>query len=296
MCPHWDADGLAAAAIALRARGESADDAVLLERGQTPFGPDPPLPTGSVALLDWGIRPFARPGVVIDHHAPEAGLRADQLALSGYRAVPETSTAPLVRTLLPDAPAWLAAVGAFGDLGRAGFSLRECRGAPKAPVRRLTALVNAPRRVPDGPVREALALLVESESPVDALADPRAAVLDRCREEWRRDFVRVLKTPPAVEHAVALIEFESPYQVHPLVATAWSRRLAPRVVVAANSGYLPDRVNFALRGGQGDLRLFLRRAVPGLGGEFANGHDRATGGSLPPEEWARLKGALGLAA
>ena len=36
-------------------------------------------------------------------------------------------------------------------------------------------------------------------------------------------------------------------QVHPLIATRWSRRLAPAIVVAANEGFLPGRVNFAIR-------------------------------------------------
>jgi single-stranded-DNA-specific exonuclease len=80
--------------------------------------------------------------------------------------------------------------------------------------------------------------------------------------------------------------------VHPLVATAWSRRLAPRIVVAANDGYIPGRVNFAVRGGSGDLRRVLRDALPAAEGEFAHGHERATGGSLPPAAFDALVEAL----
>jgi len=93
---------------------------------------------------------------------------------------------------------------------------------------------------------------------------------------------------------VALLRFSSPAQIHPLVATAWSRRLDPRVVLAANDGCLPGRVNFAVRGGDGDLRALLRQAHPDVGGEFAHGHDRATGGSVAPEDFERLLAALGL--
>jgi single-stranded-DNA-specific exonuclease len=97
---------------------------------------------------------------------------------------------------------------------------------------------------------------------------------------------------------VAAIVFASPFQVHPLVATTWARRLSPRVVLAANDGYLPGMVNFAVRGGPPgtDLRALLREALPGQGGEFAHGHDRATGGSLPPATFARLLEALGVPA
>ncbi len=52
-------------------------------------------------------------------------------------------------------------------------------------------------------------------------------------------------------------------------------------------------VNFAVRGGAGDLRAVLRAALPDVGGEFAHGHDRATGGSLSPDDFERLLGALG---
>lgn len=293
--PHTDADGLAAGAIALRARDEGADAALLLSRGETPFGADAALPPGPVAVLDWGVRPLARPGILVDHHAPESEPRPDQIVVTGYGERPETTTAALVRRLLPEAPPWLAAVGAVGDLGDAGFALPECAGAPKSAVRALVPLVNAPRRLPDGPVREALALLVEHDDPGALLRDPRAARLAGAREEWQAAYRGALRTAPLVRDGVALLRFASPYQVHPVVATAWSRRLAPRVVVAANDGYLSGRVNFAVRGGSGDLRRLLRDALPHADGELAHGHDRATGGSLPPEQFEELMRRLGLA-
>ena len=292
--PHTDADGLAAGALALRARGERADAAVLLRRGETPFGPGAPLPPGSVAVLDWGVRALDRPGLLVDHHAPEAEPRAGQLVVSGYAERPETSTAPLVRRLVRAQPSSLAAVGAVGDLGDAGFALPECAGAPKTAVRRLVPLVNAPRRLPDGPVRDALALLVEHDDPRDALRDARAERLAAARDEWRGALAKAMRTAPRVGEHFAVIRFSSPYQVHPLVATAWTRRLAPRVVLAANDGYLPDRVNFAVRGGHGDLRKLLRDALPDARGEFAHGHDAATGGSLALDDFDRLLDGLGV--
>ena len=295
--PHTDADGLAAGALALRARGEGAERAVLLGRGEVPWGDAPPLPPGSVALLDWGVRRFARPGVLVDHHAPEAEPEAvgGAVVLTSYGAQPETPTAPLTRRLVPEQPAWLAALGAAGDLGDPGFALPEAAGAPKTAVRKLAPLVNAPRRLPDGPVRTALALLVEHDHPKGALADPRIAELEAAKREWRAGFDAAVRTAPIVGERAALLYFRSPYQVHPLVATTWARRLAPRVVLAANEDYLPGMVNFAVRGGDGvDLRRLLRDALPDAGGEFAHGHDRATGGSLPPEAFDRLVTALGV--
>src|SRR3954469_10267881 len=69
--PHTDADGLAAGAIALRARGEPASRGRLYGRGENPWR-DPP--SGIPALLDWGVRAFKGRAVIIDHHAPEADL------------------------------------------------------------------------------------------------------------------------------------------------------------------------------------------------------------------------------
>jgi single-stranded-DNA-specific exonuclease len=292
--PHTDADGLASGAIALRLLGAPAQAAVLIGRGATPFDADAQLPPGRLAVLDWGVRPLDRPAVFVDHHAPEHAVGCEHVVVCGYSERPAVSTAVLMRRIVPEAPAWLAAVGAFGDLGGAAFALPECNPAPRGAVRTLTALVNAPRRLPDGPVREALALLVESSSAEAALADPRAGMLEEAKAEWQSAYRVALATPPRVADETALIRFASPYQIHPLIAAAWRRRLAPRAVIAANDGYLPGRVNFAVRGGRGDLRQLLRSALPDAGGEFAHGHDRATGGSLEAPDFERLLAGLGL--
>jgi single-stranded-DNA-specific exonuclease len=292
--PHTDADGLAAGALALRERGEGAGAAVLLGRGETPWGPGVSLPDGPLAILDWGVRALDRPALVVDHHSPEAGPREDQVVVSSYGEVPEAPTAVLMARIVPGAPAWLAAVGAVGDLGTDGFERPETRGAPKGAVRRLAGLVNAPRRLPDGPVRTALALLVEHDDAAGALADPRVAELEEAKRVWRAEFDRAVRTAPRVGERAALLRFSSPCQVHPVVAQAWARRLTPRVVLAANDGYLPGRVNFSARGGEGSLVALLRGALPDAEGEFAHGHDRATGGSLAPEQFERLLTALGL--
>jgi single-stranded-DNA-specific exonuclease len=290
--PHTDADGLSAGALALRARNEGADAAVLFTRHGSPWRSPDALPPGRPALLDWGVREFPRPALMIDHHVPETDDPGDDITVFTEQ---ETSTSALVRRLLPEQPAWLAAVGAVGDLGDAGFTLPEAHPAPKTAVRRLVSLVNAPRRLPDGPVRTALALLVEHDDPKAALADPRIAELEDAKREWRAGLDAVVRTAPRVAPDAALIRFASPYQVHPLVATTWARRLAPRMVIAANDDYLPGRVNFAVRGGgkTDDLRARLRAALPDATGDVGNGHARATGGSLPPDEFERMIRALG---
>jgi single-stranded-DNA-specific exonuclease len=295
LVPHTDADGLSAGAIARRGIPGPVD-VVLLGRGQTPFGADAPLPEGRVAVLDWGVREVARPGLLVDHHVPETEPRADQVLVTGHGETPEVSTAALMRRLVPEAPAWLAALGAFGDLGDRGLALPECAGAPRGVVRQLAPLVNAPRRLRDGPIHVAWDLLIDHDDPRELLADPRVDDLRAARDACRAELDRAMRTAPVVSEGLAVLRFRSPCQVHPLVATAWQRRLAPRVVLAANDDYIPGRVNFAVRGGGGDLRAMLREALPDEPGEFAHGHPAATGGSLAPDRFEALLVALGVPA
>lgn len=293
--PHPDAGGLAAGVIALRARGESAQAAVLLEEGVTPFTPGAPLPPGPLAILGWGVRALDRPGLFVDHHAPEAAPREDQVVVHSYGAVPGTPTAALMRRIVPDGPAWLAAVGSLAELGDEAFHLPEAPERRQESVRRLCSLVDAPRRVHDGPVRTALAVLLDAEDARAALEDPRIGELEAAKRAWRAELDRVIGTEPIVGDGIALLRFSSPSRVHPQVATMWARRLAPRVVVAANDGWLPGRVSFAMRGGDGSLLALLRAALPeGFDGEAGHGIDHATGGSVAPEDFERVMDALGV--
>ncbi|HEV7753788.1 MAG TPA: hypothetical protein VGO71_19705 [Baekduia sp.] len=290
--PNVDADGLAAGAIALRARGEGADAATLLERGVTPFASDAPLPDGPLALLSWGVRELDRPAVMVDHHVPEVAPRADQVVVSSFGESPEVPTAALMRRVIPDAPAWLAAVGAVGDLGPAAFGLDGLRDVTQGPVRRLAGLVDSARRVPGGPVGTALALLVEHDRPEAALADPRIAELEAAKRAWKAEYDRLVDRTPVMNDAVAVLRLSSTARVHPLIATMWARRLATRLVVVVNDAYLADRVDFAARGGRG-LPSILRAALPDAEGEFGHGRDRASGGSLTARDFERLLVGLG---
>jgi single-stranded-DNA-specific exonuclease len=289
---HDDADGLSSGAIALRATGRSASDATLLPRGVTPWQGSELIPPGPLAVLDWGIQPLDRPALYVDHHALEVrSLAADQVAITGAGADPEVTTSVLMGRLCPEVPNWLAAVGATGDLGDRGLALPDFElGIVKTHVRKLATLVNSPRRVPNGPLRTALAILVDAESAKEALADPRIAELEEARAMYRSEFERVVKTAPEFGPDIAVLQFSTPMLVHGLVAMQWSRTLRPRPVLAANFDYLPGLVNFSVRTADQshDLRALLRAALPDEGGEFAHGHAQATGGSLPYDRFEAL--------
>jgi hypothetical protein len=103
------------------------------------------------------------------------------------------------------------------------------------------------------------------------------------------------RSAPVFSGSVALVRVRSPYQVHPLVAQIWRSRLKKSLVIAANEQYLPGLVNFSVRGPEGmNVRDFLRRIpLPPGDGEYARGHDAASGGSLPVQRWNLLLELLG---
>ncbi len=58
-------------------------------------------------------------------------------------------------------------------------------------------------------------------------------------------------------------------------------------MLAANMGYRPGWVHFAVRGGRDrDLVSFLaKHRPPGADDAYGNGHRQATGGALRPAAW-----------
>jgi hypothetical protein len=223
--PHPGADGLAAGAIALRARRERAAAAVLLDA--SPYEPGAPLPDGPLAILDWGIRALDRPALLVDHAMPEVAPRDDQVFVSGYGEIPIVPTAALLRRVVRDAPLWLAEIGVAAEIGpdHVGHDVRQLAG-----------LVDAPRRVPDGAVRTALEVLTAHEEPVDALADPRIAVLDEARRLWKGALERVMRIEPEHHGDVSVVRFESDCVLEDIVARAWALRLPAHQVVAVRNG------------------------------------------------------------
>lgn len=143
------------------------------------------------------------------------------------------------------------------------------------------------------------------------------AALYRAKDEVAYELARVARVPPrfSSDGRIALLALSSQAQVHPLIATRWSRSLKGKnlvAVMAANDGYIPGKVNFAMRkaaqgggalaaGGEVDLIALLKSAVEGdeelrceLGSDFARGHALATGGSVDASVWPKLLKALGL--
>jgi single-stranded-DNA-specific exonuclease len=286
--PHHDADGLSAGA--LLAGATSGDALHVASPWDAPLAVD-----GPAVVADWGVRPVTGPSSVlyVDHHA--APERVEGVVVSPSNGG-STSTSLLAWKLLgrPAGGAWLAALGAVGDLGAGALKRRDVPAVGShTSVAKLASLITAAGRIHDGPIATAFHVLADSADEAQALEHPGRAELDTAAATVGESRARALRTPPRVGSDAALLRFAEPACVHPIVATAWARRLAPRVVIAANDAWRDGRVSFAVRSADGrDLRAWLltRWSPPAGTSDYARGHAQATGGVLDPdafEEFAR---------
>jgi single-stranded-DNA-specific exonuclease len=307
---HNDADGLSAAVIAMRAlaargvdvqplpsrRGEHVHHAAMHARIAA-------LEPNALIVADMGSRPApiipGLPTLLVDHHDASAGTPPGAVVLNGFDREPVATASVLMYLACRHLPgmesaAWLALFGAIADLG-SGADFAELLGirARGAAWSKAVSLVNAARRAPEDDAMTALRVL-ERASSVQEIASGRVPGVERLqayREAVQREVARCSRVAPKIIGDAALIQFSSAAQVHPIVATRWSRRLAPSVVIAANEGFLPGRVNFAVRcGADVNLLEWLRAQpfTPSPDAEYANGHPRATGGSLSLDDFGRF--------
>lgn len=221
---------------------------------------------------------------------------------------------------------WLCVVGTHGDLGT------TLKWSPPFPDMRATmkkhskktlndvvSAVNAPRRTATYDVRSAWDALCETSEPATVLKNPR---LSAARAEVSAEVERCTHTAPkfSPDGRIATFRISSAAQVHPIIATRWAGHLqskALEIVLVANEGYLPGKVNFSCRiprcargrhppvdiiqslrayaslpdpkaeeGQQGeqDTMSLLER----LGSDFARGHVQASGGIVAVNEFNEL--------
>jgi single-stranded DNA-specific DHH superfamily exonuclease len=261
---------------------------------------------GALFVLDLGSRDEAlanAPTCIIDHHRPD-GVPPNATLISAYTWDPIPNTSLLVYDLcaaIADVRDldWIAAIGALSDLGeRAPFALlAEVRERYSIKdLKEATALVNAARRASEYRPEVAARALLEHASARELVASQSEDVawLRAARAEVQREMAEAKKAAPKFANNVALVRIRSRCQVHPVIAQIWRTRLPKYIVIVANDGYLPGRVNFSMRtSSQVNLLDFLRAIDLGEGeGSYAHGHDQATGGSLPLERWEQLLAKL----
>ncbi|RST31386.1 DHH family phosphoesterase [Sphingomonas ginkgonis] len=313
---HFDADGLSAAALlvrALEAHGRHAVPA-LVGKGEGPWDEAvrdrlAVLDPGGLIVADLGTRPEpvlpGCPTLVIDHHVP-TGEPEDAITISGNGLDPEPTTALLAWWAAGALDAdegllWLAAIGLIGDMA-------EKRGFPeladaekrfgKTALKDAVSLLNAPRRTGAADAGPALRLLLSSDGPKEITkgTGEDALALHTAKAEVRTAMEAAKRAPPQIAGDVALIQLDSECQIHPLVAQQWRMRLKDKIVIAANRGYRAGWVHFAARSASGrNLIDFLAEHRPAnADGRYGNGHAQATGGALRSADWNAFIAGLGL--
>jgi single-stranded-DNA-specific exonuclease len=324
-----DADGVAAGVVwrlGMQRLGYSNLGLVLPDRERNAWSDENrrrvrELEPGRLFVLDLGSQPEpVLPGIptcFIDHHRP-TGVPPGDTLISAYSWNPIPCTSLLAYDLFRGfarhypSPGrirsridvggldWIAAIGAISDLGDgAPFDLLPAakkRYTAKY-LKEATALINAARRCADYIPEVAVEALLTFHSPRELVeADsPITARLQAARVQVSAALQEAKKAGPVFAGNVALVRIHSACQVHPLIATIWRTRLPKAIVIVANDGFMPGRVNFSVRTASGlSVLEFLDSIVlPEGEGHFGYGHDQASNGSLPPDRWQVLLKGMG---
>jgi len=350
--PDKDADGLSAGAIlrhtlVLLGLAKERIHVHLLSKGNTVHSEDERSQISAhnpayVFVVDQGSRsgpPLIdeeHTGLIIDHHfatARDFPKRSEHVTACGSPPVATSAllTYEICRPLHDDLAStcdWLCITGTHGDLGT------TLKWEPPFPDMKATfkkyskkllndvvSLINAPRRTATYDVKSAWDALCETTEPASVLKNAR---LLSARAEVNAEVERCTHAAPkfSSDGKVAVFRISSQAQVHPVIATRWAGHLqskALEMVLVANEGYLPEKVNFSCRVPRcarsrdppvdiiQNLRAYASLPEPGfidgdenfkdeeklpllerLGDDFARGHVQASGGIVAVDEFEEL--------
>jgi hypothetical protein len=347
--PDKDADGLSSGAILrhtliLLGLREDLIDVHVLSKGNNVHSPSEralmeAYNPAYIFVLDQGSRQspplVSDPDVcslVIDHHHATPADFPERSAHVTACMSPPVATSSLLTYLLclplhssvHDLTAWLAIVGTHGDLGTTLKWLppfpdmaEPLKRYKKKVLNDVVSYINAPRRTATYDVRSAWDALATTSEPASVLTNPR---LLAARQEVNAEVERCTHAAPkfSADGKVAVFRIRSEAQVHPVIATRWAGHLksnALEIVMVANEGYLPGKVNFSCRvarcargreeevniiqslrayaslpdkdgenDGEDTRPLLLER----VGDNFARGHVQASGGIVDVEDFEEL--------
>jgi hypothetical protein len=148
--------------------------------------------------------------------------------------------------------------------------------------------------------------LLENQDPKQILNNRR---LLEARHEINMEVEKRTHTPPKFtkDGKIAVFKIDSKAQVHPVIATRWAGHLkskALEIILVANYGYLPGKVNFSCRIARcardrdppvniieslkAVANLDTTDLVERLGENFARGHKEASGGIVNTAEFEEL--------
>ncbi|TVY49265.1 hypothetical protein LOCC1_G000819 [Lachnellula occidentalis] len=257
--------------------------------------------------------------IVIDHHISD-DFPEGATVVSGCHCPPVATTSlityEICKELDPDIASecgYLCAIGTHGDLGNTLKWLppfpdmtETFKRYTKKLVNDCVSYINAPRRTGTYDVITAWTALLEAKDPKEILNNRRLAL---ARQEINEEVEKRTHTPPkfSKDGKIAVLKIDSQAQVHPVIATRWASHLkskALEIVMVANYGYLPGKVNFScriarcVRGRDPPVNIIeslkavadldTTDLVKRLGENFARGHKEASGGIVNTAEFEEL--------
>lgn len=312
---HADADGIASAALGAAALERAGGTIAPLtpEKGHNIYDERfrralDALGAGAALMLDTGSRANgafgSTPTIVVDHHPTADRPRVHAFVHDDESPATTLLTLELVAPLAPlDDRHWLVALGILGDSGGRAIdhpilsAARSRFGAQ--PLREVVALINASGRAAHPEPEVALSALRRADDPRSIVhgESSEARRLHALRREVTAALAHARRVAPRVRGRFAIIEIASGCRIHGVLAAAWAKRLAPRIVLVSNRGYTPGRIHLSVRShAPHDLRAELRALLPHAGPDYAAGHARASGAILDEGTYAELLHAIDQAA
>lgn len=266
--------------------------------------------------------------LIIDHHfAEEGGFPEGAEYVTAHDCPPVATSSLLTYNIclflhseLEEKISWLAALGTHGDLGNTlkwqppfPDMTTTFKKHSKKSVNDAVALVNAPRRSAAYNVEAAWEAVISVDNPKLLLQNEK---LRDAQFEVKQETERWAHVPPKFSRdaTIAVLTIKSGAQVHPVIATRWAGFLKSdklEIVMCANEGYLPGKVNFSCRiakharAREGNAKVDIIKTLEGivadypdlrtrLGESFARGHKEASGGIVNMQEWEELKKLMGI--
>ncbi|PSN60224.1 DHH phosphoesterase [Corynespora cassiicola Philippines] len=261
--------------------------------------------------------------LIIDHHfAEDGGFPEGSEYVTAHDCPPVATSSLLTYHIclplhpdLSDKISWLAILGTHGDLGNT-FKWQTpfpdmtaiFKQHPKSKISEAVVRVNAPRRSAAYNVQAAWDAIISASNP-EAIMKDRA--LEAASKEVKLETERCARAPPkfSADATISVHTISSKAQIHPVIATRWAAYLTSQtleIVMCANEGYLPGKVNFSCRVAKdarargGDDKVDIIKKLENiasvdpelrerLGENFARGHKEASGGIVGTAEWEELK-------
>lgn len=265
---HPDADGLSAALIlkeTFKRINNQKAELIYPEKGQGAYTEDTikklnSLDIFALAVLDLGISNLKLerkiPLLYVDHHyiyeTPE-----DSYYISSFNEkIPKPTSLLVYETAsrLTDISdlLWLTAVGTIGDLGMDepfGVFKDLPKDIHKKDLKEVQVLISSAKRASQYDVKTSLELLGKIKHPHQIISGefPETAKLQEYRRQVNEEWKKNRHIHPEFKWKVALISFKSTYEIQGLLASMWAEQLKDYVVVAANFGYIEDKVFYVVR-------------------------------------------------